>query len=615
MHSVKKIDEDIYFVGVNDRRIELFENVYPVKNGVSYNSYVILDEKTCLIDTVDKSGEIQFKENVAFVLNGRKLDYIVVQHLEPDHSATLAEMVKEYPEAVVVYNKKAAMMVNNYFRGNFKAITVTEGNELPLGKHTLHFIDAPMVHWPEVTFSYDDFSKTLFSADAFGSFGALSGNIYADETDFHGEYTDEMRRYYTNIVGKYGAQVQSILKKAASLEIARICPLHGLIWRNNFNYLLDKYSKWSAYSPEVKGALVVYSSVYGNTANAAEIVANRLSDDGIKNIAVHDVSKTDCSELISQAFKFSHIVIASTTYNAGIFVNMENFISDLVAHGLKNRTYAIIENGSWAPTAGKLIKDKLSALAGSAFLNEPLKILSSVKEETYSALLSLADVIAEDIAPKTEAAPETENESAIDKTAMFRISYGLYVLSVKSGKDNGCIINTALQLTDNPKRITVAVNKANYTAELIRKTGEFNVSVISESAEFELFKRFGFQSGRDADKFAGFENSVKRSSNGIYYLSEHSSAYISAKVVEEKDYGTHTLFVAEVTEAKTLSNEKTMTYDYYFENVKPKPQTDATPKKGWICKICGYVYEGEELPEDFICPLCKHGADDFEKIK
>ncbi|HBF86238.1 MAG TPA: flavodoxin, partial [Clostridiales bacterium] len=206
MHSVKKIDEDIYFVGVNDRRIELFENVYPVKNGVSYNSYVILDEKTCLIDTVDKSGEIQFKENVAFVLNGRKLDYIVVQHLEPDHSATLAEMVKEYPEAVVVYNKKAAMMVNNYFRGNFKAITVTEGNELPLGKHTLHFIDAPMVHWPEVTFSYDDFSKTLFSADAFGSFGALSGNIYADETDFHGEYTDEMRRYYTNIVGKYGAQ-------------------------------------------------------------------------------------------------------------------------------------------------------------------------------------------------------------------------------------------------------------------------------------------------------------------------------------------------------------------------------------------------------------------------
>ena len=612
MYSVKKLDDDIFFLGVSDRRINLFENVYPVENGVSYNSYIIIDKKTCLIDTVDKSGEIQFKENLAYALSGRKLDYLVVQHFEPDHSATIAEIVKEYPEVTLVYNRKADAMAKNFFKAEFKAITVKEGDVLPLGKHTLHFVEAPMVHWPEVMFSYDDCTKTLFTADAFGSFGALSGNIYADEIDFKGAYTDEMRRYYTNIVGKYGVQVQSVLKKAASLEIHRICPLHGLIWRNNFNHIFDKYSAWSSYTPEVKGVLIAYASVYGNTANAAEIVAYRLSDLGIKNVATYDVSKTDCSYILAEAFKYSHIVIASTTYNAGIFVNMENFLNDLAAHGLKNRTYAIIENGSWAPTAGKLIREKLAALAGSEFIEKQVKILSSVKESTREELISLADAVAKSVKPDVENALQAEENGEIDKSAFFKLSYGLFVLS-SGPKRNGCIVNTVSQLTENPKRLTVAVNKANYTCEQILETKKFNASVISESADFELFKRFGFQSGRDADKFDGFDKFAV-SKNGMTYLTENVSAFFSADVVEYHDYGSHILFVAEVSEAKTLSDEKPMTYAYYFDNVKPKPQTDNTPKKGWVCKTCGYVYEGDELPEDFICPICKHGVDDFEKI-
>ncbi|MBR1867593.1 MAG: flavin reductase [Clostridia bacterium] len=615
MDLVRKLSDDLYYVGTNDRRIALFENVYPVPDGVSYNSYMIIDEKTCLIDTVDKSGERQFKENIASLLKGGKLDYIVVNHVEPDHSATLFEIVRDYPEAKIVCNAKIKAMLGNFFDLKDNFIVVNEGDELSLGTHTLTFVNTPMVHWPEVMMTYDKFDGTLFSADAFGSFGAVSGAVYSDEIDFKGKYTDEMRRYYANIVGKYGTQVQSALKKASTLKINRICPLHGLLWRNNFDHLLEKYSRWATYTPEVKGALVVYASVYGDTENAAEILAAKLHDEGISNIAVYDVSKTDCSLLIAESFKYSHIVVASTTYNAGVFVNMENFLSDLVAHAIQNRTFAIVENGSWAPTAGKLIQEKISALKNTTVIGEKISIISSVKPETTEKLGELAKILAEDISPKTQDQSQEEGSSTlVDKAAFFTLSYGLFVVTTYGKKHNGCIVNTVIQLTETPKRILVAVNKANYSCEVISETKKFNVSVISESAPFELFKNFGFTSGRDTDKFDGFD-AFKESRNGLRYITEHCSAFISAKVISQTDYGTHILFVAEVEEAKKLSDEKAMTYQYYFDNVKPKPKVEEEKKKGYVCKICGYVYEGEEIPEDFVCPLCKHGADDFEKIK
>ncbi len=613
MHNVRQLDQDIFYLGVNDRRIALFENVYPVSDGVSYNSYFISDKFTCLLDTVDKSCEKQFKENLNFALDGRKLDYIVVNHMEPDHSATLAEILKDHPEAKVVCNAKIAKMISNYFEVAPEFSLVKEGDSLSLGTHTLRFIDAPMVHWPEVMMTYDEFSHTLFSADAFGSFGAVSGNLFADGIKYKGAYTDEMRRYYTNIVGKYGVQVQAVLKKAATLKIERICPLHGLIWRKNIDYLLEKYSLWSSYKPEVKGALIVYASVYGNTENAAEIIASRLSENGIDKIAVYDVSKTDSSYLIAEAFRYSHIVLCSTTYNAGIFVKMEDFLNDLAAHGIMNRTFAVVENGSWAPTAGKLITEKLSTLKNCEIIDKPVQILSSVKENTLNSLYALADAVSATIKIGAESEEADKTDNIIDNKAFFKLSYGLYVLTVKGERDSGCVVNTVIQLTDSPKRIAVAVNKANYTSELLAKEKIFNACVLSESAPFELFKRFGFQSGRDTDKFEGLTG-VAVSGNGLKYLTENSCAYISAKVVSATNYGSHTLFVAEVTESKTLSDENPMTYQYYFDSVKPKPQPQEEKKSGYVCKICGYVYEGEELPPDFVCPICKHGADDFEKI-
>ncbi len=615
MHLVKKVSKDLYLIGTNDRRIALFENVYPVPEGVSYNSYMILDEKNCLIDTVDKSGERQFKENIRFLLGDKKLDYIVVNHVEPDHSATLYEITNDYPDAKIVCNQKIRAMLLNYFDIKADFIVVNEGDELNLGTHVLTFVNTPMVHWPEVMMTYDKTDGTLFSADAFGSFGAVSGALFADEIDFKGKYTDEMRRYYANIVGKYGTQVQAALKKASTLTINRICPLHGYIWRNNFDYLLEKYSRWATYTPEVKGVLVVYASVYGDTENAAEILAENLRDKGISHVAVYDVSKTDCSTLISESFKYSHIAIASTTYNAGIFVNMENFISDLVAHAIQNRTFSVIENGSWAPTAGKLICEKLETLKNTKFLGDKISLISSVKDETVDKIEVLSSLIASDILQKATTEESVQDENPlIDKSAFFTLSYGLFVITTLDEKHNGCIVNTVIQLTETPKRILVAVNKANYTCGVISKTKKFNVSVLSESAPFEIFKRFGFQSGRDTDKFDNFEDYLE-SKNGLRYLTAHSSAFMSAKVISESDYGTHVLFVAEVEEAKKLSDEKAMTYSYYFDCVKPKPKVQEEKKQGYVCKICGYVYEGEELPDDFICPLCKHGADDFEKIK
>ena len=612
MHHAISIREDLFWVGGNDRRLALFENVFPIPRGVSYNAYVLLDEKTVLFDTVDKSVSGVFFESLAHVLAGRKLDYLIVNHMEPDHAATMEELVLRYPEVTIVTNAKAVAMIRQFFLFDVDARckVVAEGDTLTTGRHTLAFLMAPMVHWPEAMVTYDATTKTLFSADAFGTFGALSGNLFADEVDFERDWLDDARRYYVNIVGKYGTQVQSLLKKAATVDIDMICPLHGPVWRTNLSWFIEKYQKWSTYTPEDNAVMIAYASVYGNTENAANILASKLAARGVKKIAMYDVSATHPSVIVSEAFRCSHLVFASTTYNAGIFCNMETALLDIAAHNLQNRTVALIENGSWAATAGKLMAELLGKLKNITVLDNKLTIKSSLKEGQLAALDGLADAIAASLKKEAEPAP---TPAQVESNAMFKLSYGLFVLTARDGaKDNGCIINTAQQLTSAPMRISITVNKANYTHDMIEKTGAFNISVLTEGAPFGLFKQYGFQSGRTADKLSGGE---PRTENGIAYLSEHANAVISGKVISTVDCGTHTLFIADVTEAHVLSAEPSVTYAYYFAHIKPKPQPAAEKKKGFVCKICGYVYEGETLPPDFICPLCKHGAEDFEPLQ
>ena len=396
MYNTVAVLEDLFYVGASDRRLSLFENVYPVPRGASYNSYLLLDEKTALFDTVDHAVSEQFLENVEHVLGGRKLDYIVVHHMEPDHSSTLSEVLLRHPEATVVCNQKIDGMLKNYGCCVGERLLVKEGDELSTGRHTFKFVFAPMVHWPEVMMSFDLKTGALFSADAFGTFGALGGSVWADEVDFEHDFLDDARRYYINIVGKYGVQVQSVLKKAAGLDIKYLLPLHGPLWRENIGRFVEKYLTWSSYTPEEKGVLVVYGSIYGHTQNAAEIVASRIAQKGVK-VKVYDASMTDTSVLVSEAFRYSHIVFASATYNNGIFVKMEEFLSDLKAHAFQNRAYAVVENGSWAPQAGALIEAELSSFKNMKKLGERVTILSSVKEETREKLLALADLIAGDV--------------------------------------------------------------------------------------------------------------------------------------------------------------------------------------------------------------------------
>jgi len=617
MHCTKKVTSDLTWVGANDRRLAMFEGVYSVLDGVSYNSYLLCDEKTVLFDTVDKAVQQRFLENIAEVLGGRKLDYLVVQHMEPDHSAALWHLTTRYPEMQIVCNAKTLAFIKQFndFDIDSRVHIVKENDTLNTGQHTLQFIMAPMVHWPEVMVTYDATDKILFSADAFGCFGALNGALFADEVDFAKDYMDEARRYYSNIVGKYGTQVKALLKKASAIPINMICPLHGFVWRKNISDFVAKYLLWSDYAPEEYGVMIAYASVYGNTENAAEILASRLRDNGIKTV-MFDASVTPASEIVSAAFKWSHLVFASTTYNAGIFVTMEALIHDLTAHNIQNRTVAVIENGSWAATSGGLIREKLGKCRNINILENTISIKSALKTSQLAEIEAMADAITATfpqaaVAGSSGAAPAA---NAVESATMFKLSYGLFVLTAKEGeKDNGCITNTAAQITTSPLRLTVAVNKANFTHDMIVHTGEFNISILAESAPFRIFQQFGFCSGRDSDKFADCGYTA-RAANGIRYVPEHTNGVIAAKVTESFDYGTHTLFVADITQAFVLSGEPSATYQYYFNHIKPKPQAPKEQKKGFVCKICGYVYEGDALPGDFICPLCKHGAEDFEPM-
>lgn len=594
------ITKDIKYIGVNDHDIDLFEGQYVVENGMAYNSYVIVDDKIAVMDTVDARFRHEWLDNLADVLDGRKPDYLIVQHMEPDHSANVMSFVAAYPEVKVVASAKAFAMMGQFFGDDLseRQIVISEGSTLELGKHTLNFVAAPMVHWPEVMVTYDSYDKVLFSADGFGKFGALD----ADE-----DWACEARRYYFGIVGKYGVQVQKLLQKASKLDIEKICPLHGPILTENLGYYLGLYNTWSSYAVESEGIVIAYTSVYGNTKKAVEILADKLRANGCPKVVVNDLARCDMAEAVEDAFRYGKLVLATTTYNADIFPFMRTFIESLTEREYKNRTVAFIENGTWAPLAAKIMKGMFEKSKNINFVEPVVHIRSALNAASTAELDELSKELCRDYIAQDG---ETANKN--DLTALFNIGYGLYVVTSNDGKkDNGLIVNTVSQVTNSPNRIAVTINKDNYSHHVIKQTGKMNINCLSVDAPFSVFENFGFRSGRNVDKFEGSE--PLRSDNGLAFLPRYINSFMSLKVEQYVDLDTHGMFICSVTEARVISDVETMTYTYYQKNVKPRPQTEG--KKGFVCKVCGYIYEGDELPEDFICPLCKHGAADFEPIK
>ncbi len=594
------VTSDIQYIGVNDRDIDLFEGQYTVPNGMAYNSYVIIDAKIAIMDTVDARFTHQWLDNIQQAIGDRKPDYLIVQHMEPDHSGNVATFMKLYPDTVIVASAKAFTMMQNFFGADYadRRIVVGDGDTLALGKHTLTFATAPMVHWPEVIVTYDSCDKVLFSADGFGKFGALD----ADE-----DWACEARRYYFGIVGKYGTQVQALLKKAAALDIQTICPLHGPILKENLGYYLGLYSTWSSYGIESDGIMIAYTSVYGNTKKAVEALADKLKAKGCPKVVVNDLARCDMAEAVEDAFRYGRIVLATTTYNADIFPFMREFIQHLTERNFRNRTVGLIENGTWAPLAAKVMREMLQDCKNITFAESTVHIKSAMNDENKTQIEELANELCKDYLAQHD---ETADKN--DMNALFNIGYGLYVVTSNDGKkDNGLIVNTISQVTNTPNRVAVTINKQNYSHHVIKQTGIMNVNCLSQDAPFKVFETFGFQSGRNTEKFAGC--TPLRSDNGLIFLPRYINAFMSLKVEQYVDLDTHGMFICSVTEARVISNVETMTYTYYQNNVKPKPETAG--KKGFVCKICGYVYEGDKLPDDYVCPLCKHGAADFEPIQ
>lgn len=600
---ITKVTDCIMYVGANDHDIDLFEGQYVVPNGMAYNSYVIMDDKITVMDTIDKRKTAEWMENLKEAFAGKSPDYLVVQHMEPDHSASIGAFMEKYPEATVVANKKTFKMIEQFFPGMEIKNTheVENGDVLELGSHTLNFVFAPMVHWPEVMMTYESSEKILFSADGFGKFGALD----ADE-----DWACEARRYYIGIVGKYGPQVQNVLKKAAGLEIEKICPLHGPVLTEDLKYYIGLYDLWSGYVPETEGVCICYTSVYGNTKKAVEILADKLKGLGVNNVVVNDLARSDMAECVEDAFRYDTLVMATTTYNGDIFPFMHQFIDHLTERNFQKRRVAFIENGSWGPVATKIMKKHFEKSKDLRYANNEVTILSALNDESMAAIDDLAHELA------SEYLPAELKEEKIDPTALYKLGYGMYVVTCNDGKkNNGLIVNTVVQVSDGPNaKIAVSVNKANYSCEVIRSSGVLNVCALNETAPFKIFEHFGFQSGKDVDKF---DKEVfghwEKATNGLPYLSRYANSYMSLNVIESVDTGSHRMFICEMTESKVLNDFSSMTYAFYHSNVKPKPVEDV---KGWVCDVCGYVYEGgDKLPEDYICPLCKHGASDFTYVE
>ncbi|MCI9067517.1 MAG: MBL fold metallo-hydrolase [Lachnospiraceae bacterium] len=594
-----EITKDIKYVGVNDHEVDLFEGQYVVENGMAYNSYVVLDDKTAVFDTVDAHFTHEWLDNIQNVLGSKAPDYLIIQHMEPDHAGSIAGFMQTYGDTTIVSSAKAFVMMKQFFGTDYedRQVVVKEGDTLSLGAHTLAFVEAPMVHWPEVLVTYDTHDKVLFSADGFGKFGAL---------DVEEDWACEARRYYIGIVGKYGAQVQNLLKKAAGLDIQIICPTHGPVLKENLGYYLNLYNIWSSYEVETDGIVIAYTSIYGHTKKAVEVLADKFRAKGCPQVVVHDLARCDMAEAVEDAFRYGKLVLATTTYNAGIFPFMRDFIEHLTERNYQNRTVALVENGSWAPMAAKVMKNMLSGCKKLTFTDTTVHIKSALSDESSAQIDALADELCKDYL-----AQHSDTADKNDLTALFNIGYGLYVVTSNDGKkDNGLIVNTVSQVTNTPNRIAVTINKANYSHHVIKQTGVMNLNCLSTDAPFSVFQTYGFQSGRTADKFAGI--TPLRSDNGLVFLPKYINSFMSLKVEQYIDLDTHGMFICSVTEARVITNVETMTYTYYQKNVKPKPQTEG--KKGFVCKVCGYIYEGDELPDDFICPLCKHGAADFEPI-
>lgn len=594
-----KISDSILYVGVNDRAVDLFEGQYRVPDGMSYNSYIIIDEKIAVLDTVDAHFGGEWLASIRSALGDRRPDYLIVHHMEPDHSANVRNFMSVYPDATVVATDAAFRMMRQFFGTDFSScrLVVRDGDTLPLGSHTLNFVTAPMVHWPEVMLSYESSEGILFSADAFGRFGT---------PDASSDWRDEARRYYIGIVGKYGKQVTALLDKAAGLDIRVICPLHGPVLDRNIGYYVGLYRTWASYEPEEEGAVVAYTSVYGNTERAARLIADKLREYGCPAVAVYDLARSDMSAAVADAFRYGTLVLATTTYNSDIFPYMRQFIDHLTERGFCRRKIGLIENGSWAPRAAKVMRDMLSAARDIDFAENTVRIMSAMNEESTAAVDALARELCEDWLVRRASA-----EVMTDPAALRSIGYGLYAVTSNDGvHDNALIVNTVSQITSTPNRLSVVINKENYSHDVIKRTSVMNVNCLTVDAPFSVFERFGFHSGRDTDKFAGTDPA--RSENGLAVLDKYINACISLRVVQYVDLGTHGMFICDVTESHVISDRDSMTYAYYHKNVKPKP--NAGGKRGFVCKVCGYVYEGDRLPEDFICPLCKHGADDFEPI-
>ena len=625
---MNKVSDSIFYIGANDHDVDLFEGQYVVPNGMAYNSYLIADTKTVVMDTIAANKTGEWLANIEEVMSaiadqtpapapqtawnylnvapnqftagrGQGPDYLVVQHMEPDHSASIQAFVEKYPMTTVVANQKTFEIMEQFFPDMTirNTLVVNEGDTLQLGTHTLNFVFAPMVHWPEVMVTYESTEKVLFAADGFGKFGAL---------DREEPWADEARRYYIGIVGKYGDFVQDLLKKASGLEIRTICPLHGPVLKENLGYYLDLYDKWSGYKPEEKGVVIAYTSVYGHTKQAALILRDDLKSRGVPNVEVYDLARDDMAKAVDAAFRYDKLVLATTTYNAEIYPFMHYFLINLRERNFQNRTIGLIENGSWAPAAAGIMKDMLSGCKNLTFAQTTVTIRSALNDKSTQQLQQLADEISVGYGVRRPKA------DPVDPKALFKIGYGLYVVTCNDGiKDNGLIVNSVSQVSDKPNRIAVNINKANYSCDVIMRTARLNVCTLSEECTFDIFQRFGFQSGRDASKFDGFED-CDRSANGLPFLTRYANGFLSLQVYATVDMGTHILFLCDVTESEVLNNVNTMTYSYYQEHVKPKRSQEK--KKGWICDVCGYVYEGDELPADFVCPICKHGASDFSKI-
>ncbi|MBE6046255.1 MAG: MBL fold metallo-hydrolase [Clostridiales bacterium] len=596
----RKITDTIIYIGANDHDIDLFEGQYIVPNGMAYNSYAVIGDKIAIMDTIDQSKTDEWLQNIEAAIKCDAPDYLVVQHMEPDHSASIQAFVEKFPNATVVGNKKTFKMIGQFFPEleMKNTLEVENGDKLDLGGHELNFVFAPMVHWPEVMMTYDPAEKILFSADGFGKFGAL---------DVEEDWACEARRYYFGIVGKYGPQVQTVLKKAAALDIEKILPLHGPMLEEDLGYYIGLYDTWSSYLAESDGIFIAYTSVYGHTKAAAELLRDELVALGVPTVEITDLARDDWAEAVEDAFRYDKLVLATTTYNSEIFPFMRQFIDHLTERNFQKKTVAFIENGSWAPTAAKVMRGMFEKSKDITFAKNTVSILSAMNEENKEQIKALAAELAADyIKPDVE-----EEEKKIDPSALFKIGYGLYVITSNDGKkDNGFIGNTVAQVSNDPSRIIVGVNKANYSCETINKTGVLNVCTLNEQAPFQIFQHFGFQSGRDVDKFADFEH-YDQSSNGLPYLNKYANGYMSLKVFDTVDTGSHLMFFCDITESAVLNDVDTMTYTFYQKNVKPRPQEEV---KGWVCDVCGYVFEGEDLPEDFICPLCKHGASDFSKM-